>query len=87
MIEQSKDSRLNPRLQRACKLDVEKFCGRITPGQGRIIGCLKQVLLSPKTRLTTTCNDYIKEMMERAAKEDVQYDSDLYATCKIDVSP
>lgn len=86
LIEQGSNARLNPRLTKACKLDVKKFCPNVLPGQGRIIGCLKNVFVSPKNRLTDTCKAYIEDMMEHAAKEDIKYDSDLYDSCKSYVS-
>lgn len=86
MIEQNTDSRLNPRLHKSCKLDMKKFCPSVAPGQGRILGCLKNVYINPKNRLTDTCKAYIEEILEHAAKEDVKYDADLYSSCTIYVS-
>jgi hypothetical protein len=75
---------LNPRLHKACAIDLKKFCENVHPGQGRIIGCLKNIFVNVKSQnhLTDTCKDYIEEILEHAAKEDVKYDSDLYSTCR-----
>ncbi|HPL64555.1 MAG TPA: cysteine rich repeat-containing protein [Syntrophales bacterium] len=41
----------------ACKADVEKFCKRIKPGQGRITSCLK----SNQAELSDACRAYFQK--------------------------
>ena len=78
--------RLSPRLHKACKLDIVKFCSNVRPGEGRLIACLKDVFVSPKSRLTPTCKDHIEGIIEGAAKVDIRVDGILYAACKNEVS-
>lgn len=60
---------------------MKKFCPSVVPGKGRILGCLKNVFINPKNRLTDTCKEYIEEILEHAAKEDIKYDVDLSSSC------
>jgi hypothetical protein len=51
---------------RACRPDVEQFCGGIEPGQGRVVGCLAQ----HQVELSPTCEaemNRINEARERVA--------------------
>uniref|UniRef100_A0A2C9KMV1 Uncharacterized protein n=1 Tax=Biomphalaria glabrata TaxID=6526 RepID=A0A2C9KMV1_BIOGL len=48
-IEQSQDYRLNPHLQKACRLDIPKYCSQLYDGvskdkemDGVVIDCLKK---------------------------------------------
>jgi hypothetical protein len=40
----------------SCQSDVEKFCGKVTPGEGRIIACLQQ----HQSDLTPACSAQMK---------------------------
>lgn len=85
LMEQSMDSRLSPRLHKACKMDVPKFCGGIRPGEGRVIACLKEVFINPKSRLSTSCKEHIEGILEGAAKVDIRLDGILYGACRHEV--
>lgn len=85
LIEQNSDSRLSPRLHKSCKLDIIKFCSNVRPGEGRVIACLKDVFVSPKSRLTTSCKEHIEGILEGAAEIDVRLDGILYAACRNEV--
>lgn len=85
LMEQNSDSRLSPRLHKSCKMDIPKFCGGVKPGEGRVIACLKDVFVSPKSRLSTSCKEHIEGILEGAAQVDVRLDGILYAACRKEV--
>jgi len=85
LMEQNSDSRLSPRLNKACKLDIKKFCGHVQPGEGRVIGCLKDVFVNPKSKLSSNCKEHIEGIIESAAQVDIRIDGILYAACREEV--
>ncbi|ODN04277.1 Golgi apparatus protein 1 [Orchesella cincta] len=85
LMEQNSDSRLSPRLNKACKMDIKKFCGGVHPGEGRIIGCLKDVFVNPKSKLSTSCKEHIEGIIESAAQVDIRMDGILYAACRSEI--
>lgn len=65
-----------------CKADIEKFCGDVQPGEGRILKCLKE----HEAELSAGCKEKGTELKEKAEaiKEACQADLDRF--CK-DVEP
>ncbi|XP_014213335.1 Golgi apparatus protein 1 [Copidosoma floridanum] len=56
MIEEAKaDINVDPLLQKACAVDISKFCGMVPQGAGRHINCLQNVLQDEKKRLQPDC--------------------------------
>ena len=42
----------------ACRGDIDKFCGKILPGQGRIAACLA----ANKTAVSASCGDAVQKL-------------------------
>ncbi|CAG7726469.1 unnamed protein product [Allacma fusca] len=86
-IEQNSDARLNPRLRKACRSDISRFCPNVQYGEGRVLKCLKKVYVSPpkSMALSPTCKEHITGVMEGAAQRDVRIDNALYVACKEDI--
>jgi hypothetical protein len=64
IIQQMKDFRLNPRLQKACRNDMSKFCAELfVPAngesphflEGKVIDCLKREYVKEDNKLTEAC--------------------------------
>lgn len=56
-------------LKSACKTDVDKLCSDVTPGEGRIVSCLrsKEDRLSPSCKKAwSSANARISERMDKA---------------------
>ena len=57
-----KDIRLNPKLEKNCKMEMNKFCHDVISDrdnykgesllEGKVIGCLKEVFVKEKDQLT-----------------------------------
>jgi len=69
IVQHSRDYRLNPQLQRACKLDLPKFCSQHIVHhegaermflEGKVIECLKDVFTSDQEKLTHSCRRKLK---------------------------
>ncbi|XP_015515645.1 Golgi apparatus protein 1 [Neodiprion lecontei] len=72
LIEQAKaDINVDPLLQKACSIDVSKFCSDIPQGAGRHILCLQNVLNDEKISLQPDCFKMLStriEMFRNAAE-------------------
>lgn len=89
-ILQSKDYRLNPILQKACRLDIPKFCKSVlaneqpdTEFEGKVINCLK--IPFRKHRLSHECEEQIKLVAKEAAL-DYRQDPILGKNCKKEIN-
>lgn len=51
-------------IHEACKNDLDKFCSGMQPGEGRLIGCLKQ----HKNELSQSCRDETLKVKRKAKK-------------------
>lgn len=86
MIEQNSNYRLNPGLQKNCKLDIKKFCFNhivdTKPGNDMnepVIKCLKTAFKNSK--LTDTCEKEMAEILHEQAL-DINLNPLLRAVCK-----
>ncbi|KAK0048055.1 Golgi apparatus protein 1, partial [Biomphalaria pfeifferi] len=89
-IEQSQDYRLNPHLQKACRLDIPKYCSQLYDGvskdkemDGVVIDCLKKQYAKKANSLSTDCEHEIKAQIKEAAL-DINLNPVLMKTCKSD---
>ncbi|XP_064639932.1 Golgi apparatus protein 1-like isoform X2 [Lineus longissimus] len=90
MMIQSKDYRLNPTLQKACKLDIPKFCSAIITAEkndeeleGKVVNCLKEKFRI--NRLSRDCEDNIRSVMKEAAL-DYRQDPLLARACQSEIT-
>ncbi|KAK6983293.1 glycogenin glucosyltransferase glg1 [Biomphalaria glabrata] len=90
-IEQSQDYRLNPHLQKACRLDIPKYCSQLYDGvskdkemDGVVIDCLKKQYAKKANSLSTDCEHEIKAQIKEAAL-DINLNPVLMKTCKSDI--
>ncbi|KAG8034414.1 hypothetical protein G9C98_007490 [Cotesia typhae] len=72
LIEEAKaDIHIDPLLQKACSVDIVKYCSDIPQGNGRHIGCLQTVMTDTKKSLQPDCYKMLStriEMFKNAAK-------------------
>ncbi|XP_008555491.1 Golgi apparatus protein 1 [Microplitis demolitor] len=72
LIEEAKaDIHIDPLLQKACSVDIVKYCSDIPQGNGRHIGCLQTVMGDTKKSLQPDCHKMLStriEMFKNAAK-------------------
>jgi len=52
-------------LKAACGPDLQQFCTGITPGQGRLISCLRE----HRVQLSTGCRTYLRELRQKNAEK------------------
>ncbi|KAE9535287.1 hypothetical protein AGLY_008020 [Aphis glycines] len=65
LIEESKaDINVDPLLQRACFLDITKYCDEVPQGAGRHLQCLQSVVQSKTKTLSAKCHDMLLQRME-----------------------
>ncbi|CAG5117646.1 unnamed protein product, partial [Candidula unifasciata] len=91
-IEKSRDFRLNPHLQKACKLDIPKFCPQVYKEgahkdgelEGQVIDCLKKIYASKTKTLTKDCEHEIQSRVKEAALN-INLNPVLMKTCKLDI--
>ncbi|CAG5131595.1 unnamed protein product, partial [Candidula unifasciata] len=91
-VEQTQDVELNPRLQKACRLDIPKFCTDVFKDkspkdarmEGRIIDCLKKNYALKKKELTEECSREVQFLIKEAAM-DISLNPLLLKTCKSDI--
>eukprot|EP00879_Flechtneria_rotunda_P008992 GHRR01009415.1.p1 GENE.GHRR01009415.1~~GHRR01009415.1.p1 ORF type:complete len:539 (+),score=221.10 GHRR01009415.1:802-2418(+) len=70
------DFRMDMILAEACRADVDKFCAKVEPGQGRVHKCLREV----SKQLSPTCR--LEEMrMEEKEADNVQFSISLLRAC------
>jgi Cysteine rich repeat len=65
-----------------CADEIEKDCGEVKPGGGRIIACLKE----HESELSALCKDKIEKVAERAKELERACAEDVERFCK-DVQP
>ncbi|KAH9509535.1 glycogenin glucosyltransferase glg1 [Bulinus truncatus] len=90
-IEQSQDYRLNPHLQKACRLDIPKYCSDVYDKadsneemDGKVIDCLKKQYAKKANSLSTDCEHEVKAQIKEAAL-DINLNPVLMKTCKSDI--
>ncbi|CAL1540387.1 unnamed protein product [Lymnaea stagnalis] len=90
-VEQSKDYRLNPHLQKACRLDIPKFCAEFYDGkteetemEGKVIDCLKKQYAKKSNSLSMDCELEVKSRIKEAAL-DINLNPVLMKICKNDI--
>ena len=75
IVQQSRDYRLNPSLQKYCKEDINKFCSNVIHNyngeeeflEGHVLDCLRQFALQ-KHKLTKKCLKEVMVTAEEAAR-------------------
>ena len=94
IVQQMTDYRLNPKLQRACALDLPKFCNNVIEEQsdsdrdfleGKVIQCLKDQLIKNGKMLTKTCRRQVNNLMAEAAV-DIRANPQLAKECPNSIS-
>ncbi|BFZ12791.1 hypothetical protein BsWGS_15830 [Bradybaena similaris] len=91
-VEQTQDVELNPRLQKACRLDIPKFCANVFKDksskdarmEGRIIDCLKKNYALKKKDLSADCSREVQFLIREAAM-DISLNPLLLKTCMTDI--
>ena len=51
-------------IHQACRADMQKFCTSVKPGEGRVMGCLKQ----HESELSTLCKTEVDKMKEKVGE-------------------
>jgi len=86
IVQQSKDFRLNPRLQKSCKRDIPKFCKEAMRSkneefyEGHVIACLKEKAIQKRSMLSDPCRKEIMTIMSDSARN-VEADPELEEKC------
>ncbi|XP_038076975.1 Golgi apparatus protein 1-like isoform X2 [Patiria miniata] len=89
-IQKKEDFRLNPRMQKACRRDMPKFCNDILDKsktkeyqeksmEGEMLLCLKTKFVVKQ--LSPDCENYVKDTIQEASL-DIRMDPILYRVCK-----
>ena len=97
IVQHMKDFRLNPILQRACHLDIPKFCHDILLDrtndefkEGAVIECLKEQFVDKRTKLTDTCKNEVLNILRETAGEletgELEADPVLAAKCPMSIT-
>ncbi|HXX53613.1 MAG TPA: cysteine rich repeat-containing protein [Thermodesulfovibrionales bacterium] len=60
-----------------CAGDVVKFCGNVSPGEGRIAGCLKQ----NEAQLSPACKVHLMQVKEALKEVDKACEDDIAMYC------
>ncbi|XP_062582222.1 Golgi apparatus protein 1-like isoform X2 [Saccostrea cucullata] len=88
-IAENKDYRLNPDLQKKCRLDIPKFCSDILKTQknddelqGKIVTCLRKKFAVK--RLSNGCNSVIKDIIKDSANNYME-DPVLATACEKEI--
>jgi len=93
-LQRMKDYRLNPELRKLCKQDIVQFCGKLLVGkdragaqlfQGRVIQCLKEVVIQAQSGLSVPCHTQVLTLMEEAAPL-IEADAVLEESCSNSIS-
>lgn len=65
LIQEAKaDIHVDPLLQRACTIDLLKFCSKVVSGDGRQLKCLQVVLSDDEQKLEEDCRTMLTQRME-----------------------
>ena len=64
-------------VRHGCKEDVKKFCSDVTPGEGRIMDCLK----AHGDKISPQCKETMHEKMEKMHEKA----KEAHAACKEDI--
>ncbi|GFS06290.1 Golgi apparatus protein 1 [Elysia marginata] len=90
-VEQAQDIRLNPHLQKACRLDIPKYCGEVYDRrhedgelEGQVIDCLKMHYISKQKPLSRDCEHEIQSRIKEAAL-DINKNPVVMKYCKADI--
>ncbi|GFO47337.1 Golgi apparatus protein 1 [Plakobranchus ocellatus] len=90
-VEKSHDIRLNPHLQKACRLDIHKYCANIYDKkvkdhelEGEVIDCLKKQFASKKRPLSKDCEHEIQSRIKEAAL-DINKNPVVMKLCRADI--
>ncbi|XP_059141674.1 Golgi apparatus protein 1-like [Physella acuta] len=90
-IEQSQDFRLNPHLQKACRLDIPKYCATIYDGsnreeemEGKVIDCLKKQFVKKSKSLSSDCEKEVQSIIKEEAL-DIGLNPVLFQECKDEI--
>ncbi|XP_022082306.1 Golgi apparatus protein 1-like [Acanthaster planci] len=89
-IQRKEDFRLNPRMQKACRRDMPKFCSDVLDKskkeeykekelEGEMLLCLKKKF--PTKTLSPDCENYIRDAIQEASM-DIRMDPVLFRMCK-----
>nr|XP_011440924.2 Golgi apparatus protein 1 isoform X1 [Crassostrea gigas] len=88
-IAENKDYRLNPELQKKCRLDIPKFCKNVLHTQknddelqGKVVTCLRKRFIEKK--LSRDCNDVIRNVIKDSAHNYME-DPVLASTCEKEI--
>ncbi|RUS83099.1 hypothetical protein EGW08_009131 [Elysia chlorotica] len=91
-VEKSQDVRLNPHLQKACRLDIHKYCAAVYDHrienvelEGQVIDCLKMQYISKKKPLSRDCENEIQSYIKEAAL-DINKNPVAMKYCKKDIN-
>ncbi|XP_012945019.1 Golgi apparatus protein 1 [Aplysia californica] len=90
-VEESEDYRLDPHLQKACRLDIRKHCSKVLKDvkngeemDGRVINCLKKKFTLKDKVLTKDCEHEVRSRIKEAAI-DINLNPVVMKMCKEDI--
>ncbi len=68
---------VEPPAQKPCAEEIEKFCGDVRPGEGRIVQCL----LDHDSELSTACRDKVKAVVRKLEEAKQACANDISKFC------
>nr|XP_022342252.1 Golgi apparatus protein 1-like [Crassostrea virginica] len=88
-IAENKDYRLNPELQKKCRMDIPKFCSKVLNTQknddelqGKVVTCLRKRFIDKK--LSRDCNEVIRNVIKDSAHNYME-DPVLASSCEKEI--